>query len=433
MPKLTKRVLDEARAADTETIIWDESLRGFGVRLQPTGVKSFLVQYRNAGGRSRRMTLGRYGVLTIDEARKQAREVLVAVAKGGDPVADKQSHRTAPTFADLVKDYLVDHVDKHNAASTAKEVRRMLDRDLLPAFGKMKAINITRTDILKLHRSMSNRPRYGNLTLSILSKIFNFAELWEIRPTGSNPCRGVRRYPENERERFLSGDELARLGRTIALAEREGLPWVVRPDAKNKHLPKDAETHRTPVCKEAIDIIRLLLFTGARRGEIVSLQWDHVDLDRETIALPGRKGGARRAHPIGLPAAELLRGLTVVEGSPWVFPRPLDPERHVSVEVVGNAWQRIRHHAGLEDVHLHDLRHTVGTYAGQAGVNAFLVRDLLRHKTTHTTNRYVNRDEDPVRDISDHVGARILNGLAGDRPAEVISLADKGRPKREAS
>lgn len=433
MPKLTKRVLDEARASDGEAILWDESLRGFGVRLQPSGVKSFLVQYRNAGGRSRRLTLGRYGVLTVDEARKRAREVLVAVAKGGDPVADKRSHRAAPTFADLAKDYLTDHVDRHNAATTAKEVRRMLDRDLLPAFGSMKAINITRADVLKLHRSMSNRPRYGNLAVSILSKIFNLSELWDIRPAGSNPCRGIRRYPENERERFLNADELARLGHAIALAESEGLPWIVKPDAKDKHLPKDTETHRTPVCSEAINIIRLLLFTGARRGEIVSLQWDHVDLARATIALPGRKGGARRAHPIGLPAVELLKGLTAVEGSPWVFPRPLDSKRHVSVEVVANAWQRIRRHAGLEDVHLHDLRHTVGTYAGQAGVNAFLVRDLLRHQTTHTTNRYVNRDEDPVRDISDRVGARILAGLAGPQSAEVIPLAAKDRPKQKAS
>lgn len=413
MPKLTKRVLDEARAPDGETILWDENLRGFGVRLQPSGIKSFLVQYRNAGGRSRRMTLGRYGVLTVDEARKRAREVLAAVAKGNDPVADKQSHRTAPTFAELTKQYLTEHVDRRNAATTAKEVRRVLDRDVLPALGSMKAINVTRADILKLHRSMSDRPRHANLVVSILSKVFNLAEIWSIRPAGSNPCKSIPRYPENSRERFLSADELGRLGRAMALAESEGLPWVVKPDAKGKHLPKDTETHRSAVCREAINIIRLLLLTGARRGEIVSLQWDHVDLDRQTIALPGRKGGARRAHPVSTAAIELLKGINAVDGSPWVFPRPLDSKHHVSVEVVSNAWQRIRRHAGLDDARLHDLRHTVGTYAGQAGVNAFLVRDLLRHKTTLTTNRYVNRDDSPLRDISDHVGERILAGLSG--------------------
>jgi len=422
MPKLTKRVLDEARASDSETILWDESLRGFGVRLQPSGVKSFLVQYRNAGGRSRRLTLGRYGVLTVDEARKRAREVLVAVAKGGDPVADKQSHRAAPIFSELVKQYLTDHVEMENTEKTAKEIRRLLKRDVLPRLGSMKAANITRNDVLKLHRSMKDRPRMANVTLSVLSKIFNLAEIWSIRPEHSNPCRGVPRYKEFSRERFLNAEELGRLGRSIALAESEGLPWVIKEGAKVKHLAKDVNAHCAPICQEAINIIRLLLFTGARRGEILSLRWEHVDLEGRTIALPDQKGGARRAHPVSSAAIDLLKGITAVDGSPWVFPRPLDKERHVTAEVASNAWRRIRHHAELDDVHLHDLRHTVGTYAGQAGVSAFIVRDLLRHTTTLTTNRYVNRHDDPLRDISDHVGERILAGLSGVPSGKVISL-----------
>lgn len=433
MPKLTKRVLDEARASDGEAILWDESLRGFGVRLQPSGVKSFLVQYRNAGGRSRRLTLGRYGVLTVDEARKRAREVLVAVAKGGDPVADKQSHRKADTFDELVKRYLTDHVETKNAEKTRKEIERLLKRDVLPRLGSLKAANVTRDDVLKLHRSMRDRPRMANITLSVLSKIFNLAEIWSIRPERSNPCKGVPPYKENSRERFLNADELGRLGQSIALAESEGLPWAVKEGAKIKHLPKDADTFRTLVCKEAISIIRLLLFTGARRGEIISLRWEHVDMSRRTLALPERKGGARRAYPVSAAALDLLKEVKAVEGSPWVFPRPRDSSRHVAAEVVWNAWQRIRHHAALDDVHLHDLRHTVGTYAGQAGVSAFIVRDLLRHSSSITTNRYVNRQDDPVRDISDHVGERILAGLSGVQSAEVIPLTAKDRPKKEAS
>lgn len=426
MPKLTKRVIDEMSASTNEVILWDDALRGFGVRIQPTGIKSFLVQYRNAGARSRRMTLGRYGVLTVDEARKMARQILATVARGLDPVADKQSHREAPTVDKLVERYLSDHVDRHNSESMGKETRRLIERHVAPSLGKLKANGVTRSDVLKLHRAMNATPRQANFVLSILSKMFNLAEIWAIRPDHSNPCRGVPRYPETTRERFLSTDELHRLGRTLEIAEAEGLPWIIKASGSVlKHLPKNDANHRSPISPQAINIIRLLLLTGARRSEIVTLCWNHVDTELCKIALPDRKGGARRAHPVSTASLDILKTITPVDKSPWVFPRLNDVDRHVSVEVVENAWQRIRTHAGLPDVRLHDLRHTVGTYAGQAGVNAFLVRDLLRHKTAITTNRYVNKDDDPIRGISNLVGERIQAGLAGSTSSVVIPLKVK--------
>ncbi len=165
-----------------------------------------------------------------------------------------------------------------------------------------------------------------------------------------------------------------------------------------------------------------MLYTGARRGEIVALEWAHVDFDTGTLELPVKKGGARKRHPIGAVALELFAGINRVAGSPWVFPRPADPTRHVTVEVVENAWQRLRHRADLADVHLHDLRHTVGTYAAQTGANAFAVRNLLRHASVAMTGRYVNFDADPVRAMSDVIGERISAGLEAGASAKVVPL-----------
>jgi integrase len=252
-----------------------------------------------------------------------------------------------------------------------------------------------------------------------LSKAFNLAEEWGLRPENSNPCRRVRRYKENARERFLSTDELSRLGSALEDAETIGLPWRLNDGAKGKHRAA-AEKQRAKINPGALATIRLLVFTGARVSEILQLRWADVDLEGGTLALPERKGGPRRRHPVSAAAIEIIQQLPRVEGSPWTLPAPTNSDNHLSIEVVENAWQRLRAHAGLDDVRLHDLRHTVGTIAAQTGVNAFAVRDLLRHSNTAMTNRYVNRDADPIRALSTAVGERIAAALAGKTPASKV-------------
>lgn len=421
MAKLTKKSIDAAKPGPSQTFLWDSELKGFGLLTMPSGIKSFVLQYRNAAGRSRRMTLGRYGALTVDQARALAADALAKVRGGADPMASRQRLRAAPTVSALLDKYLAEHVKVHNSARTAEEVTRLVEREIRPRLGRHKVEAVTKNDVSKLHRAMAKTPRQANFTLSILSKAFNLAEAWDMRPEHSNPARHVRRYKEAQRERFLNGEELAQLGQTLVLAEKEGLPWQIKVMGERaKHL---AKTQRTKINANAIAAIRLLLFTGARLSEILELRWEHIDFEAGTIAFPPRKGDGRRAHPVGDVALSVLADLPTNEGSPFVLPSPGDPKKHLSKDLMEAVWQKVRHHAGIEDVRLHDLRHTVGTYAGQAGGNAFLIQHLLRHKNVAMTSRYVNPDADPIRSMSDAVSDRIAAGLKGDgQSAEVIPI-----------
>jgi integrase len=426
MPKITKRLIDALPPGGERLILWDSELKGFGLVALPSGVRSFVVKYRNEAGRQRRLTLGRFGVMTVDGARQAAREALAAVGKGSDPVDDRQSLRAAPSVSGLLDRYLAEHVDVHNAPKTAESARLSIEKHIRPRLGALRAASVTRQDVLELHRAMDETPRHANLTLAILSKAFNLAELWGIRPEGSNPCRKVPRYPESARERFFSGEELGRLGAVLREAEAPGLPWREREGAKAKHRAKE-ENRVTPISPRALAAIRLLLFTGARLSEILELQWAHVDFERGLVALPTRKGGGRRPHPVSTMALAVLADLPREQDSPWVLPAPKDTAKRLSQSVVENAWLRIRDHAGVADIRLHDLRHTMGTYASQAGVNAFQVRDLLRHANIAMTGRYANRDEDPIRSISEIVGERIAAGLDGGAPGEVVPFKRPGK------
>jgi integrase len=424
MAILTKRTVDAAKADVKSKIIWDDELRGFGLLVLPSGVKSFVVQYRNATGRSRRLTIGRYGVLTPDGARKQAQGVLAKVAGGADPAADRQALRAAPTVSELLKRYFSEHVQVHNGPRYAMEVKRLVRLYIEPRLGTLKVNSVTRRDVGDLHRAMADIPRSANYALAVISKVFNLAEGWGMRPEHTNPTGHIKRYKENARERFLSDAELARLGKVLVKAETEGLPWALPTDPeKQKHLRKDADKRRTLVNPMALAAIRLLLFTGARMSEILELRWEHVDTAAGTLALPARKGDSRKAHPVSTGALAAISELVPVQGSPWVLPRGDDPTKHLSRDVLQTVWRKVRKRAEIADVRLHDLRHTVGTYAGQTNAGAFLIGHLLRHSNLAMTSRYVNEDADPIRALSNAVGDRVAAGLEGGTSGEVVPLA----------
>jgi integrase len=420
MPKLTKRITDEAKACETRFFVWDDELPGFGLLVLPSGVKSFVLQYRNLAGRSRRYTIGRYGVMTVDEARTVARQALVKVEGGGDPVAARQSYRQAPTMNDLFDRYLKEHVAVHNQLSTQKDVAALIEKHLRPRMGAIKANDVKRADLAKVHHAMRETPRRANIALAILSKVLSLAELWGARPENSNPCGLIPRYPENHRKRFLNASEVQKLGEALVEAETFGLPWHIKGE-KLKHLAKE-ENRRTLLSWQVVAAIRLLLLTGARLTEVITLKWTDIDTQAGTMALPDKKGGKREPHPVASAALALIASLPRKKGSPYLFPRDSDPKRPISSEVMENGWQRLRWHCDMEDVRLHDLRHTVGTYAAQAGVSGFIVRDLLRHRNITTTGRYANFDSDPVRNVSNIVGERIAASLAGQEGAKIVPL-----------
>lgn len=405
MPKLTKRIVDSLQPADKDQVVWDSKMPGFGIRVMPSGVKSYVIQYRNAHGRSRRMTVGRHSVLTVDEARKEAKQFLAAVDKGRDPVAARRAERDAPEFKELCKRYVEEHVEVKNRPSTIKEFKRLVEKRIEPGLGHLKVSAVTRTDIAKLHRSMNKTPRQANIVLSVLSKMFSLSEVWGMRPDGSNPCLRIERYPEVTRERFLSDEELKKLGKALDKSDRS------EPFDDGKCLK---------VGPEVANALRLLALTGCRASEIVSLKWAYVDFTNNVLWLPETKTGAR-GHTIGAYAIALLSGLDREEGAEWVFPSERTGT-HITVNAASQAWRRIREKAGLEGIRLHDLRHTVGTYAGQTGANAFLVRDKLGHRQISTTARYVNQDSDPLKALSDTVESRIQAALDGESVDNVVAI-----------
>lgn len=385
--KITKRLVDSLGPGERDLFVWDTGLKGFGLKVTPSGSKVYLIQYRlgGRGSTTKRYTVGKHGPFTPDTARDRAEKLLAKVSNGIDPAAEEKAQRAqAYTVRDLCKRYLEEHVDVKNRTSTAKGFRRLVDKHVKPALGDLAVSAVTRADIAKLHHDMRATPRQANQALAVMSKMFHLAEVWGFRPDESNPCRKIERYKEAKRERFLSEGELATLGAVLAEREPTELPGV-------------------------INGIRLLLLTGCRLGEVVGLRWDEVDLTAGALIIPEEKGKAgARVHPIGAQTIAFLKELP--RAGEWVlFGR--DPKEPLSRNTMENAWRRIREKAKLDDVRLHDLRHTVGTYAGQTGANAFLVRDKLGHKTLAMTGRYVNRDADPLRTLSDKVENRITAAM----------------------
>ncbi len=407
--KLTKRTVESLPTASTSAVWYDDRLAGFGLRVMPSGRRFYFARYRNKHGRSRWFTIGEHGKVTAEAARTMAQRILQTVAvDASDPSGEREAFRAAPTVNDLLDRYIAEHLERRNRPSTCAAFKSIVERDIRPELGHLKVAAVTRQDMHRFHAARAGTPRQANLILAVCSKAFSLAEIWEMRPEGSNPCTRIERYPENHRERFLSAEELGRLGATLRRAEAEGLPW------KN-----GGRTLHRRVTTAAIE---LLLFTGCRLSEVLHLQWQHVDFDAGTITLAETKSGRPQVVTMNAPARQVLKALNADQTSEWVLPSISVAKQPISKAGIEAAWQRIRKAAQLEDVRMHDLRHTVGTYAGQSGANAFLVRDLLRHKNLAMTGRYVNRADNPVRTLSDQVGERISAAMAGRKPAEVVPL-----------
>lgn len=397
--KLTEKRVAALAADPTgkrDVSAWDESLPGFGVRVKPSGSKSYVLWYRTRHSQKRLLTIGPASAFRAEQARELAREHLVQIKKGADPVQERKQARNGETVADLCGRYLKEHAERHKKASSLKSDRRIIRANIEPELGRKQIAGVSSADIARLHAAMHETPYEANRTMAVIRKMFVLAETWGLRPPNSNPCKGVKPYREQKRERFFSADELSALGAVLAEAQRE-----------NQELPA------------CIAAIRLLALTGCRVSEILSLTWDRVDLQAGLLRLADAKAGARNV-PLGAAAIALLSELPR-DGSAYVVPGAR-PDVPLSIWTLEGAWQRIRRLAEIDNARLHDLRHTVGTYAGQAGLNAFIVRDLLGHKTLAMTGRYVERDANPLRAAADVVSGRIAAAMSGTKDGEVVPL-----------
>jgi integrase len=386
--KITKRSVDalDAEADGAEVVLWDAELKGFGVRVQRGGGKSYVLHYRAGTGRGaplRKLTIGRHGSpWTPETARREAKRLIGLVESGADPAADKIARREAPTMAELAERFLAEHAVPKRKASTATEYRRLLDKIILPALGKRKVADLTRADVAKLHHANRAAPYQANRVLAVLSKMFNLAERWGLRPDGSNPCRHVEKFAERKRERMLSPAELARLG--DALAAYNGSPY-------------------------AVAAVKLLVFTGARLGEVLGLRWEWIDFERGEARLPDSKSGAKTLH-LPPPALAVLAELPRVEGNPHVIVGQKDAAALVNLE---KPWRAIRAAAGLDDVRLHDLRHAFASVAASSGMGLPIIGKMLGHTQAATTARYAHLASDPVKAAAATVAGKIAAAMAG--------------------
>ncbi|MEH6526060.1 MAG: tyrosine-type recombinase/integrase [Sneathiella sp.] len=387
MPRLSKRTLDTLKVEEKEYFVWDDDLPGFGVRVMPTGRKSFLIQYRDSGRRTRRKSLGRYGTVTAEEAKTEARALLSSVTRGGNPSEERLRKMGAPTVGGLCTRFLSDYVPSHCKESTAKEYKRCVDLFINPAFGLVQVEEIQRSHIANLHHRHRDKPYQANRTLGVLSVMFNQAEVWGFRSDGSNPCRHVKKYEEKKRERYLSPEELSRLGQTLIDLEAEGVE-----------------------SQSAINGIRLLILTGCRLGEIQTLKWEYIK--GNSAWLPDSKSGAKRIY-LGPAALETLSGIERLEGNPYVI-TGRSPRTHLTD--MQKPWRRIRKAGKLDDVRIHDLRHSFASSAVGLGESLPMIGKLLGHNQVQTTARYAHLADDPMQNAAERVStelARLLgNGSA---------------------
>jgi len=384
MPKLTKRIVDATKPPpDSEIFRWDSELRGFGLRVKPTGVKSYIIQYRTPVGTSRRMTIGQHGVLTSEEARKEAKVQLGRVAKGDDPAADKAAARNGISFSAFAERYLSDHAATKKKPSSVRMDQINLKKHILPVLGSKRLDLVSRADVVRLHHSMRATPGAANRCLALLSKMMNLAERWGERPDGYNPCRHVEKYRENKRNRFLSAEELAQLGAACQRCEENGT-----------------------IGQSFLALVRLLIFTGARLSEIQKAQWEWVDIKSGVLRLPDSKTGAKIII-LPAPALDVLARLTRVNGNPYI----ITGEDNRYMINVWKPWAILCERAGLKDVRLHDLRHSFASIGAAGGMSLNIIGGLLGHKQTQTTSRYAHLADDPLRAAADRISSTIAAAM----------------------
>ncbi|MCH9052088.1 MAG: site-specific integrase [Proteobacteria bacterium] len=401
MAKLTKTAIKRFQYqgdGKSRDVRWDEEPHGFGVRVYPSGQKAFIVSYRT-WGRKRLMTLGAYGTLTLDQARKRARKVLSQVDDGRDPLAEKQRKAEGETFEDLAKKYIEDHAkgpgypNKPPRKKTWKGDETRLERHIPHGWKGRKVDDIARWEIERLHRQIgAEHPYEANRLLSLLGKMFRLAKVWGfIEPTADNPVVGIERYKEHKRKRWLKPEELPELAEAI---DKEPNIYVRA-------------------------ALWLYMLTGARKSEILEAKWDDVNWARGQLRLPETKAGEEQDLSLSKPAVAILQALPRQERNPYILPGAKKGHHLVNID---KPWRRIRTAAGVEDVRLHDLRRTVGSWLSQGGVDLNRIKDALRHSNISTTLIYARLGEDAAKPAMEEHGRRILEAAGKHRPREVVGL-----------
>ncbi len=393
--RISKRSVDALKPGERNKLLWDSDLPGFGLKVTPAGGRTYLVQFRLGGrkGRTRRVTIGKHGPLTPEQARQEAKRILGEVAAGQDPAEDRTRARQAITVAELCDLYLLEGVAIKKASTVAMD-RTRIELHVKPLLDKRRARDIAQDDVQRFMTSVAKRSGKGaaSRTVGMLGGIFSFA--LRKRLCSKNPVRGVERFPDHKVERFLSPAELGRVGETLAAAEQGGVnPY-------------------------AVAAIRMLMFTGCRKAEVLTLLWDHIDWDNGCLRLPDSKTGAKTVA-LGAPAVELLHSLPRIDDNPYVFPGTKERAHLVGLQKI---WHRLRNRAELPDVRLHDLRHSFASLGAAGGDSLLIIGKLLGHKDAVSTQRYAHLGDDPLRSAANRISQQIAAAMSGQQHAEVVEL-----------
>ena len=363
---------------------FDTLLTGFAVRVSPIGVKAFVVQGR-VHGQVHRKTIGRFPLMSPEDARRKARDVLLELANGQVPA----KARRAVTVAEVLDEWLDVHVAGKLKPRTAVDYRSIATKVLVPSFGARSVGEVTRQDLAALHHARRDTPRRANYILAVARSFFSYCEDAGHRAFETNPAKRIKQYPDNRRERFLSDDELVAAFTGISALEDAGVISIF-----------------------AAAALRMCLFTGARQGEMRILRWAEVDFKRRLLLLADSKTG-RKPIFLSEPAVAILAGLPRVVGNPYVFvgEKPGDHYQNLT-----RAWGKVRRRAGLPDVRLHDLRHTFASVGASDGQSLPIIGTLLGHTVPATTARYAHLAASTIVAANDRIG-RKLDALARTLPA----------------
>ncbi len=383
---ITKRTIDSLAYEgnnNSRHVVWDDRLPGFGVRVYPSGRKAFVLSYR-AEGRKRQLTIGTYGALTLAEAKERAQKYLVTITDGDDPLAKRIQRATAETLDALCSKYIENYAKQRKKTWYDDKLR--IDNRILPAWKGRKVISIKRADVSALHtRIGADTPYEANRVLALISKLFDLAEQWGFVPAGTtNPSAGIEKFKEKKRDRWVTQEEMPKLIQSI----------------------NETESHSV---KSAL---WLYLLTGMRKTELLALKWADVDLPNMLLSVQDTKSGSPLYLPLSVPAIKILVSIPHVIDNPYVFVGKVEGHHLVNID---KPWRKIRSNAGMDDVRLHDLRRTVGSWLAQSGNSLHLIGKVLNHSNTSTTAVYARFGQDQVRTALDNHGERILEFAEFDK------------------
>ncbi|MET3646134.1 tyrosine-type recombinase/integrase [Phyllobacterium ifriqiyense] len=445
MGKITKKVVEALVPRERPYLEWDAgdgAVKGFGVNVHPSGRKVFVAQFRIGSGRAakeKRVSVGAFGTWTVEQARDRARDLIREGQDGIDRQAAQKATKDAKDREEAISEkirldarnlrfnrlavrYMRDHVRLKRKANTVALYRHLLAAHILPKIGRRDARDIKRTDLITFHNNLRETPIIANRSLALIAGIYSWAEKAEIIAEGTrNPATKIEKFKETAKDRFLSVDELRRLGEAIRQAETVGIPWEPNPNGKVKHAPKE-ENRRTFIEPGAAAALRLLIFTGARLREILHLRWSHVDLERGLLRLADSKTGAKTVI-LNAPARAVLA--TVDRSGEFVIKGESRDGEEQPRHDLKRPWALVIKVAGLDGVRIHDLRHSFASIGVGDGMGLPIVGKLLGHAQSRTTARYAHLDDDPLRKASDAIATKVAQAM-GELPlpqsAEVVPL-----------